>query len=266
MVPLKGGIGGIVHPPIGRKDTTYIPHIVLAFWGVICYLPPFRGTRNNHWQKNPHETWKPEMKTKLQILTDGDVTFEKTQLDSSSIFQDALSVSVTFTEELWLGLAGVRELNFAFFGRTGWGNQDLLPRMIHASGVRNWIQGSCELWTRWRRIVSCSADHGFTESRDFVICFYSHWKGPGDILCWCCGDLGECCMRAQWQLASLASTALDGTSRSSAWYLKLQPLWGSVFGGKKKRCTNFSPPDWRIQVYYIYIYWYIYWITGIYNI
>ena len=27
--------------------TTYI--IVLAFWGVTCYLPPFRGTRNNHW-------------------------------------------------------------------------------------------------------------------------------------------------------------------------------------------------------------------------
>ena len=24
MVPLKGGIGGIVHPPIGRKNTTYI--------------------------------------------------------------------------------------------------------------------------------------------------------------------------------------------------------------------------------------------------
>ncbi len=22
LVPLKGGIGGIVHPPIGRKDTT----------------------------------------------------------------------------------------------------------------------------------------------------------------------------------------------------------------------------------------------------
>ena len=30
MVPLKGGIGGIVHPPIGRFFTTYIPHIVLA--------------------------------------------------------------------------------------------------------------------------------------------------------------------------------------------------------------------------------------------
>ena len=33
-VPVKGGIGGIVHPPIGRKNTTYIPLIVLAFWGV----------------------------------------------------------------------------------------------------------------------------------------------------------------------------------------------------------------------------------------
>ena len=30
MVPLKGGIGSIVHPPIGRKNTTYIPLIVLA--------------------------------------------------------------------------------------------------------------------------------------------------------------------------------------------------------------------------------------------
>ena len=31
QVPVKGGIGGIVHPPIGRKNTTYIPLIVLAF-------------------------------------------------------------------------------------------------------------------------------------------------------------------------------------------------------------------------------------------
>ena len=38
LVPVKGGIGGIVHPPIGRKNATYIPLIVLAFWGVICYL------------------------------------------------------------------------------------------------------------------------------------------------------------------------------------------------------------------------------------
>ena len=34
---VKGGIGGIVHPPIGRKNATYTytPLIVLAFWGVI---------------------------------------------------------------------------------------------------------------------------------------------------------------------------------------------------------------------------------------
>ena len=30
LVPLTGGIGGIVNPPIGRKNTTYIPLIVLA--------------------------------------------------------------------------------------------------------------------------------------------------------------------------------------------------------------------------------------------
>ncbi len=27
----------------------YTTEKVLAFWGVICYLPPFRGTRNNYW-------------------------------------------------------------------------------------------------------------------------------------------------------------------------------------------------------------------------
>ena len=27
MVPIKGGLGGIVHPPIGRKNATYIPLI-----------------------------------------------------------------------------------------------------------------------------------------------------------------------------------------------------------------------------------------------
>ena len=27
----------------------YIPLIVLASWGVICYLPPFRGTKNHDW-------------------------------------------------------------------------------------------------------------------------------------------------------------------------------------------------------------------------
>ena len=57
LVPLKGlkgGIGSIVHPTIGRKNTTYIPLIVLAEPGgwYICYRshPPFRGSSiNNHW-------------------------------------------------------------------------------------------------------------------------------------------------------------------------------------------------------------------------
>ena len=34
LVPLKGGIGGIFDPPIGRKNTTCISLIVLAFWGL----------------------------------------------------------------------------------------------------------------------------------------------------------------------------------------------------------------------------------------
>ena len=52
MVPLKGGIGSIVHPPIGRKNTTYIPLIVLALPGGLYngYIYPtdpteLRGTK-----------------------------------------------------------------------------------------------------------------------------------------------------------------------------------------------------------------------------
>ena len=48
LVTLKGGMYYII--PELAVYTTYIPLIVLAFWGVICYLPPFRGTRNNHWK------------------------------------------------------------------------------------------------------------------------------------------------------------------------------------------------------------------------
>ncbi len=33
MVPVKGGIGGIVHPPIGRKNATYIPLIYCLLGG-----------------------------------------------------------------------------------------------------------------------------------------------------------------------------------------------------------------------------------------
>ena len=48
LVPLKGGIGGIFDPPLGRKNATYIPLIYCLLGGYIWYLPPFRGTRNNH--------------------------------------------------------------------------------------------------------------------------------------------------------------------------------------------------------------------------
>ena len=41
LVPLKGGIGSIVHPPIGRKNTTYI---LPSFGGYMLPIPPFRGT------------------------------------------------------------------------------------------------------------------------------------------------------------------------------------------------------------------------------
>ena len=46
LVPLKGGRWHII--PQLAVYTTYINHLYIAFWGVICYLPPFRGTRNNH--------------------------------------------------------------------------------------------------------------------------------------------------------------------------------------------------------------------------
>ena len=48
LVPLRGGLGGIVHPPIGRKNTTYIPLIVLAFWGVLYATDPtfYRNLKN----------------------------------------------------------------------------------------------------------------------------------------------------------------------------------------------------------------------------
>ena len=43
QVPVKGGRYYII-PPIGS-----IYHLYIAFWEVICYLPPFTGTRNNDW-------------------------------------------------------------------------------------------------------------------------------------------------------------------------------------------------------------------------
>ena len=48
MVPLKGGIGSIVHPPIGRKNATYIPLIVLAFvWGLYNPYHPLQESEKS---------------------------------------------------------------------------------------------------------------------------------------------------------------------------------------------------------------------------
>ena len=50
LVPLKGGRWWHSPSPNWQEKyhlyTTYSP---CRTWGVICYLPPFRGTRNNHW-------------------------------------------------------------------------------------------------------------------------------------------------------------------------------------------------------------------------
>ena len=43
LVPIKSRIGSIFHPPEGNISVVYT-----ANWGIICHLPPFMGTRNNH--------------------------------------------------------------------------------------------------------------------------------------------------------------------------------------------------------------------------
>ena len=46
LVPLKGGIDGIVHPPISSIYHLYTTYI-LPSGELYATLPPFRGTRNN---------------------------------------------------------------------------------------------------------------------------------------------------------------------------------------------------------------------------
>ena len=50
MVPLKGGIGGILYPPEGKDYKWYISGIFPANWGMEYATDPteLRGTRNNH--------------------------------------------------------------------------------------------------------------------------------------------------------------------------------------------------------------------------
>ena len=45
---LKRVVGIISGPLEGKDYKWYISGIFPANWGIICYLPPFRGTRNNH--------------------------------------------------------------------------------------------------------------------------------------------------------------------------------------------------------------------------
>ena len=46
LVPLKGGIGSIFHPPEGKDYKWYICGIFPAKWGdYMPPIPPFRGTR-----------------------------------------------------------------------------------------------------------------------------------------------------------------------------------------------------------------------------
>ena len=67
LVPLKGGRDYITPPE--RKDYKwYISGIFPANWGIICYLPPFRGTRNNHWICSG--SWKPfNFQTTVEVLS-----------------------------------------------------------------------------------------------------------------------------------------------------------------------------------------------------
>ena len=49
LVAVKGGLGGIYSHnwQYIHVYTTYIP-LIHCLWGVLCYPPPFLGTRNNH--------------------------------------------------------------------------------------------------------------------------------------------------------------------------------------------------------------------------
>ena len=63
MVPLKGDIGGIVHPPIGRKNTTYIPLIVLAEpGGLYATDPTFYGNQKQQPLNNSTSRGPPQKK------------------------------------------------------------------------------------------------------------------------------------------------------------------------------------------------------------
>ena len=55
LVPLKGGLGGIVHPPIGS-----IYHLYIAFWGVYATYHPL-GEPETTIENMQKPKWNKEM-------------------------------------------------------------------------------------------------------------------------------------------------------------------------------------------------------------
>ena len=51
LVPVKGGIGSIFHPQTNGRTISgiYKWYISYQLGDGICHLPPFTGTKNNHW-------------------------------------------------------------------------------------------------------------------------------------------------------------------------------------------------------------------------
>ena len=93
LVPVKGGRWHII--PQLAVYTTYIPliyHLYIAFWGVICYLPSFTGTRNNHWKSSLHETnskstWKYGVCPKRIEISSSKHQFSGAILVSGSVYR-----------------------------------------------------------------------------------------------------------------------------------------------------------------------------------
>ena len=81
MVPVKSRIGGIVHPPIGRKNTTYIPLIGLAFWGGLY--------ATYHLLREPETTIDLMLWKKLWKYWDFQIYPEKNNLSSWWFFANA---------------------------------------------------------------------------------------------------------------------------------------------------------------------------------
>ncbi len=72
MVPVKGGIGGIVHPPIGRKNTTYIPLIYCLLGGYMLPTTFYGNQKQPLTYCHPCGVWNNTIweRLKMQRLQD----------------------------------------------------------------------------------------------------------------------------------------------------------------------------------------------------